>query len=201
MWIVVALIWIALVAGIFWVYGRNRRRAVSERTKELGALIAEAKIAARSPVDMASPGAAAVAKPVAATIAETFARKARLLGKADAWLYLLFRAGLPDHEIFANVALVEVIEPAPELRGYEREQRLRKLAQTFLNVVICNKQLEIIAVALYPPVDAQAAEAQLYAEYCVNAAGIRIVRIDPAALPRHHQVRSLVYGDTAPPPA
>jgi hypothetical protein len=199
MWYAFALIWIASVAGIFWAYGRKRRQASSARAKELTALLVEAKNAGRIPADGAPPGAAPVVKPVAAAQAETFTRRDRLLGKADAWLYLLFRTGLPDHEIFANVALSELLDPAPELRGIDREQRLRKLGQTFLNIVVCNKQLEIVAVVLYPAADAQAAEAQRYAEYCLGAAGIRLVRIDPAALPRHHQLRALVYAEDPRP--
>ena len=38
-------------------------------------------------------------------------------------------------------------------------------------------------------------EAQRFAETGLRAAGIRVVPIDPAMLPRHHQLRALVYGD------
>jgi hypothetical protein len=199
MWYFVALVWIALVAGIFWAYGRKRNRAVSERAKELSALISEAKTSARTAADTPQPGPATIAKPVVVASAETYARKSKLLGKSDAWLYFLFRTGLPDHEIFANVALSDIVDAAPAMNGFDREQIVRKLSQTFLNVVVCNKQLEIVAVVLYPNADTAGAAAQNYAESCLHAAGIRIVRIEPTALPRHHQVRALVYGDAAQP--
>jgi hypothetical protein len=193
MWYVVALIWLALVAGIFWAYGRRRRQAVSARTRELSELIAEARQSARAPAP--EPGAAAVKTEAAA--AERFARRGRLLDKADAWLYALFRAGLPDHEIFADIALARVVQPETELRGDDHHRRRQRLAQTALNVVVCNRQLEVVAVALYPARDAAEAEAQRYAEYCLAAAGVRLIRIDPSALPRHHQLRALVYGEAA----
>ena len=198
MWYAVAMIWIALVAGIFWAYRRRRRRAVSARTRELDELIAEARMSARAPAGAAVPGAAP-AGPAAVAEAERFARRGRLLDKADAWLYQLFRAGLPDHEIFADVALARIVQPATELRGEEHERRRHRLAQTVLNVVVCNRQLEVVAVALYPARDAADVEAQRYAEYCLTAAGVRLIRIDPSALPRHHQLRALVYGDAPAP--
>lgn len=62
--------------------------------------------------------------------------------------------------------------------------------------VIRTKQLEGVAAVLIgnqaAPVDAQAGNAR-YAEECLQAAGIRLVRIDPATPPRHHEVRALIY--------
>lgn len=196
MWYVVALIWIALVAGIFWAYNRRRRAAVSTRTKELSALLLEAQTAKKAvAAAVAAPAAGEVINPAATTVT-SYARRPKLLGKSDGWLYLLFRAGLPDHEVFANVALADVVEPAASLRGYDREQAARRLAQSIINVVVCNRQLEVVAAVMYPASEPAREEAQRFAEFCLRAAGIRIVQIDPAALPRHHQIRALVYGDT-----
>ena len=195
MWFLVALVWIALIAGIFWAYGRKRDRVVKAREKEMSALLAEAQLAARATAN-APPGAGANAQPVVVANAISYTRKAKFLNKTDAWLYLLFRTGLPDHEIFANVALADVIDPAIAAPGIEREQIARRLAQTFLSIVVCNKQLEIIAGVLYPAPDASGAEVQRFAETGLRAAGIRVVPIDPAMLPRHHQLRALVYGDS-----
>ena len=197
MWFLVAVVWVVMVAGIFWAYNRKRRRAISERTKDLSALIAEVQLGARSAVGTPAVAAtAAAASPVAVTI-DTYLRKPRVLGQTDALLYLLFRTGLPDHEIFANLTLADVVEPPSAMRAYEREQSARKLAQLRLNLVICNKQFEVIAVVL-PAANASGAAAGSYMQSCLNAAGIRLLRIDAAALPRHQQVRALVYGENAP---
>ena len=114
-------------------------------------------------------------------------------------LYLLFRTGLPDHEVFANLTLGDIVEPAPLLRGFDREQVARRLSQQRLNLVVCTKQFEVVAVILLaesPP--AALTRDEGYVKACLNTAGIRLVRIDPAALPRHQQVRALVYGDVPP---
>jgi hypothetical protein len=199
MWYLAALIWIALVVGIFWAYGKKRSRAVSKRAAEISALIADAKMnvpGAPNPQPVvANPSPQ---PPVAAPIAGYRARP-RLLDQADALLYLLFRTGLPDYEVFANVTLADVVEPAPALRGFEREQNARKLTQHRLNVVVCNKKLEVVAVVLSTAgaqADVAKADGISYIESCLKVAGIHYVRVDAAALPRHHQVRALIFGET-----
>jgi hypothetical protein len=197
MWYLIALIWLALVAGIIWAHRRKRRRISSERAKEMSALLAEAKLAARSAPEPQPVAGTAAAPQVAA--ANTVVGKSRLLASSDALLYLLLRTGLPDHEVFANLTLADVVEPVPALRGYERELLLRKLALHRLTMVVCNKQLEIVAAVLFGANAPAAGNDDIgYVEGCLNAAGVRVVRIDPAALPRHQQVRALVYGETAP---
>jgi hypothetical protein len=198
MWYLAALIWIALVVGIFWAYGKKRSRAVSKRAAELSALIADAKM---NVPGAPNPQPVAVNRlsqtPVAAPIVG-YSRRPRLLGQADALLYLLFRTGLPDYEVFANVTLADVVEPAPALHGFEREQNARKLAQHRLNVVVCNKKLEVVAVVVSTSGEQAAAQADgiNYVESCLKVAGIRFVRVDAVALPRHHQVRALIFGET-----
>ena len=198
MWYLIALIWLALVAGIFWIYRRRRMRAVSERTREISVLLAEAKKSVGKPAEAALASMPAAANPAAVQGETGFARKPRLLAKTDAWLYFLFRAALPDHEIFANVALCDVVEPVTSLRGYDREQVLRRLAPTMLNVVVCNKQLEIVAAVFFSQTDTASLAAQKFGESCLRAAGIRVINIDPVALPRPQQVRALVCGDILP---
>jgi hypothetical protein len=199
MWYLAALFWIALVVGIFWAYGRKRSRAGSKRAAELSALIADAKMNVRAAPNPQPVAAYPVPQTLAAATINSYCRRPRLLGQADALLYLLFRTGLPDHEVFANLTLADVIEPGQAFRGFEREQLARKLAQHRLNVVVCNKQLEVVAVVAFTPAaqaDAVQTDGLRYIESCLNGAGIRFVRVDAAALPRHHQVRALVFGET-----
>ena len=203
MWFLVVLAWISSVAGIFWAYNRKRRQSSSARAKDLESLMVQVQMGARAVTTATSAPAAtattAAVAPVAAPVApvaNTSVRKPRVLGAADTLLYRLFRAGLPDHEIFANLNLADVVEPAASLPGFEREQSLRKLAQQRLNLVVCNKQLEVVAVVLLSESKpALPTRDDAYVKTNLLAAGIRIVRIEPTAMPRHQQVKALVYGD------
>lgn len=200
MWYFIALVWVALVAGIFWFYGRARRKARSVRERELDALMLEAQGLIRRaavdprPADSAIPVEVA---PPAATAGSAYAQKSRLLDKSDALIYLLLRTGLPEHEIFAALTLADVLEPAATLRGFEREQATRRLAAQRLDFVVCDKSLRVVAVVLCAQV-ADGGAAQHAIESALCAGGIRWVRLDAAALPRHHQIRALIYDETTP---
>ena len=181
MWYVAGLIWIAVMIGLFYTYNRKQRRRGGERAQQMEKMLAELK---------ANPRAAVALDPAPAGGAPRFSRKPRLLPPATAVLYYVFRTGLPDHEIFAGVALDDVLEVAAPTSGAPREQLANKLGQPRLDLVICTKQLEIVAAVLVGVGDARAK----FADDCLQSAGIRVVRVDPAAPPRHHQVSALVYG-------
>ena len=197
MWYVIGLIWLAVIAGVIWSYNKKQQKRDAEHAGKLSAFLAEAKL---NPVSSAlTPGSRAPAAAVAgnATPLREFRKKQRLLTQAEALLYYVFRTGLPEHEIFANLTLADLIEIEPAVRGYEREQKTRRLAQGRLDFVICTKQFEVVAAVLLDQSavpDAKQAENARFAEACLHGAGIRLVRINPAAPPRHHQVRALVYG-------
>jgi hypothetical protein len=200
MWYVIGLIWVALLAGVIWTYNRKQRERGAERAKQLAVLLSDLK-ANPNPVAVIAGGAAAPAAPVLAAPAPVtgLSKKQRLLPPAGALLYYVFRTGLPDHEIFAGLTLADVIDIAPVTRGYEREQMARKLAQQRLDLVVCTKQLDVIAaVIINNAADATQAGNSRFAEDCLRTAGIRLVRIDPAAPPRHQHVRELVYGAADP---
>lgn len=197
MWYVIGLIWLALIVGIFWAYRKKREKHASARAKQLDALFSELEL---NP-DLARGTTPGVATPIA--VAQTnslavpeFGKKQRLLQQVEALVYYVFRAGLPDHEIFAHLTLADLVDIEPTLRGYEREQKARRLAQQRLDLVICTKQLEVVAVVVVnkgaASDTAQPGNAR-FVEDCLQTAGIRLVRIDPATPPRHHQVRDLVY--------
>ena len=199
MWyVIVGLIWVALAAGIFWAYKKKRAKLEAGRARQFDALLSELK-RNPTPATGAATGAAKPAVPAAAACAPIpeFSKKQRLLPQAETLLYYVFRAGLPDHEVFAGLTLADLIEIDPTVRGYEREQKARRLAQQRLDLVICTKQLEVTAAILFGQAaasDAARAGDARYTEACLQTAGIRLVRIDPAAPPRHQQVRDLVYG-------
>lgn len=186
MWYVIGLIWIVVMVGIISTYTRKQRRRASERAQHMEKMLAELKANPRAPAD-------AAAAPTAAVPVPQFSRKPRLLPQPVALLYYVFRAGLPDHEIFAGVALDEVLDIAVPGPAGPREQLLRKLAQQRrLDLVICTRQLEVVAaVVLSGPA---ADDGGQFVTQCLQSAGVRVVRVDPVAPPRHHQVHALVYG-------
>jgi len=73
--------------------------------------------------------------------------------------------------------------------GFEREQRLRRLAQHELDFVICDKDLRVVA-AIELNQENAAPERELKAG-CLKSAGIRLIELDPRALPRRDEIRAL----------
>jgi hypothetical protein len=105
---------------------------------------------------------------------------------------------LPDHEVFAWLRLADIVELAPGKAGYDAVQRLRRLTQQRVDFVVCNRKLEIVAAIVIDragPTDAAQIEGRRLIEESLRTAGVRLVRIDAAAPPRHQQVRALVYGE------
>lgn len=200
MWYVIGLIWLALIAWVIRSYGKKQQQRGAERNRQFEALLAELKNSRASREAGLAPAPAPQASLAVGEREATrpdYCKKERLLPQAETLLYYVLRTGLPEHEIFANLTLADIIDVEPAVRGYERGQKARTLAQQRLDFVICTKQLEVVAAVV---LDKSAMPDRVhtgnprFAEACLATAGIRVVRIDPAAPPRHHQVRDLIYG-------
>lgn len=138
-----------------------------------------------------SPAAAQPEK--AQPAASVSGARERFLGPPATLAYYLLKAGLPDCEIFANVPLSAVVG-APG-SGLEREQLLRRLSQYLLDFVVCDKSMRIVAaVEMDTAGGADAAGARQFKADCLKQAGVRLVRLDPAARPRRDQIRDLISG-------
>jgi len=143
----------------------------------------------------ASPSAPSVslAVPAPAKAPAAVPVRVRFLGQAETLLYYLLKTGFPDYEVFANVSLASVISASGS--GHEREQQLRRLAQYRLDFVVCDKSMRILAVVeMDSAVAAVGAGEQQFKADCLKRAGIRLVRVNPAALPKREQIRALVGG-------
>src|SRR4051812_28259607 len=173
MWYLFGLVWIAVMIAIVMRYTRNHRHRASERAQQMERMLVELKANPRAYADVEPVAGAAAVAPV-----PQFSRKPRLLPPHLALLYYVFRTGLPDHEIFAGVALDEILEvgtsPAP---AGSREQLLRKLAQQRrLDLVVCTKQLEVVAAVLVGTAGAGVAEdTENFSRQCLQSAGVRVV--------------------------
>jgi hypothetical protein len=206
-WSIITFVWIVVVAAVVWSYGRKRARRDSERDRRFQDMLSQAKVAAA----VAAPGAQTAGTAAATSIvqqpaapaaapAQMLAKKQRLLPQADALLYFLLRAGLPDHEVFAGLTLADLVEFPGGQGGYDAVQKQRRLAQQRVDFVVCNRRLETVAAVVIDraaPADAAQKENRRLIEESLRAAGIRLVCIDAAAPPRHQQMRALVCGEVA----
>ena len=217
LWLFFLLICLAVIAYFVWDFRKKadaREAASKQRFEELlreqasgGARPVSPAAPAAAPASRAAPAApaaaavsAAASAPAAASVPATAAAatRERFLGQHETLLYLLLKTGLPDHEIFANVSLASVT--ALPAGGAEREQQLRRLAPYQLDFVVCDKNMRIVAaVDLETAGGADAAGIHQFKADYLRRAGIRLVRVNPAAMPRRDQVRGLVVGGTAAP--
>lgn len=144
---------------------------------------------AAAPAELSVAANAPPATPAAPSVATQ-----RFLGQAESLLYYLLKAGLPDFEVFAGVSLARVVGVAGN--GRDRELQLRRLSQYQLDFVICDKSMKVVSVVeLESAAGAEAAGDQRFKSDLLKQAGIRLVRVNPAALPRRGEVRALIHGE------
>lgn len=202
MWILFLLVVTAVIAIFVWDFRKKaaaREAASKKRFEEM--FMARAGAApqpapAAPPSTVVTPGAVAPAEPKLASPAAAAApARERFLGKAETLVYRLLKAGIPDHEVFANVTLAAVI-------GGRNEQDARRLSQYRVDFVVCDKDMRVVAaIDLETGGAANAAGEQRFKADSLKAAGIGLVRFNLAALPRREEVRALVCGRPAAPGA
>jgi hypothetical protein len=135
---------------------------------------------AATAVAAASAPAPAATAPAAASADAPAARRAFLRGPGKL-LYLVLKAGLPDHHVFANCRLSDVLDSTPQGWGEAR-----------VDFVVCRSDLQAVAVIeLNVPGAPDAARRDLAQP--LAAAGIRYLRVQPPALPKPAEVRALIY--------
>ena len=110
------------------------------------------------------------------------ARAAFLAGPAKL-AFLVLKAGLPDHHVFAHTRMVDLLDAVT----------VPALANLRIDLVVCTKELTIVAAVDLPngaPTDAliESEKAQR-----LSTAGIRYVRLEPGKFPKPAEVRGLIY--------
>ena len=183
LWYLFLLLPVVAVAWAVWAYRRQAAQKAAASHARMQELLV---VGRRQP---APPDSAPVGSPPSQGIAAYMGRE-RLLGQAETLLFYVLKTGLPDHEIFAGVGLSAVVDLVPGVQGAERETQLRRLAAHRIDFLVCDKSARIVAAVEFGPV---AQDAQFRAQ-CLAAAGIRCVRIDPRAMPRHQDVHALIFG-------
>jgi hypothetical protein len=196
---------VAVVTAVFiWDYRRKaalRESASRERFKEmlkagpLAAASAAPAVPAARVFSESQPASVAQTPPDAPAIA--YAARDRLLSQSEKLIYLLLKTGVPDHEIFSKVPLTAVLN-APGT-GYDHEQQLRRLSRQVLDFVVCDKGMKIVAAVQLAAASPDAIVAQRIRTECLKSAGIRLITIEPGALPKRSEVRAFVCGEAAAP--
>ncbi|MBM3344529.1 MAG: DUF2726 domain-containing protein [Betaproteobacteria bacterium] len=124
-----------------------------------------------------------------------FGARSPLLTPEQRVLYLLLKGGLPDHEVLACVSLAALAQPAADLTGFAREAQQRRLADSVLDFVVCDKSMKGVIAVQCGTRAGKAAEQAAFAAACVAAVGMRWLEISPKALPKRDEIRALVLGD------
>ena len=194
-WWYLLLLAAAGVAGYaIWIYRRKaagRRSASAERFEKMFKKLAPAPGASQPPSP--APAEASLAATAVTPAAPTVATR-RFLGQAESLLYYLLKAALPDFEVFAGVSLARVV--GVNGTGRDRELQLRRLSQYQLDFVVCDKGMKVVSVVeVDSAAGAEAAGDRRFKSDLLKQAGIRLVRVNPAELPRREQVRALVNGE------
>jgi hypothetical protein len=192
---------LAVAGGVVFAFWNYRRKAAASkaaseaRFKRMfkGRTQTPASPQPSSPAAVPASASSAPAKAPPATPATVPAAAQRFLGRAESLIYYLLKAGLPGFEIFAGVSLARVVGAPGD--GRDREQQLRRLSQYQLDFIICDKSMRVVAVIdVESAAGAEAAGDQRFKSDLLRQAGIRVVRVNPVALPRREQIRDLIGG-------
>lgn len=187
---------VALVTAVLiWDYRRKAAKRESVSRQRFQQLLKAGPTAAAP----SGPAGDAVPEPVATgpaapegAPAPAYAARVRLLSPAETLVYYLLKSAIADHEVLAKVALATVVELPGS--GYDREQQARRLSRYQLDFVVCDKSLKVVAAVQLAATGAESVVAQRIVAECLKSAGIRLVVIDPAALPKRAELRGMVCG-------
>jgi hypothetical protein len=132
----------------------------------------------------ASAQPAAVPAVPATVTAAVKARAAFLSGPAKL-AFLVLKAGLPDHHVFAKTRVSDLMDGTT----------VPALANLPIDLLVCSKDLAIVAaVDLNSGTQSDALLAR-EKEQRLRGAGIRYLRFAPGAFPKPAEVRRLIYGE------
>jgi hypothetical protein len=110
--------------------------------------------------------------------------RAAFLSGAAKLAFLVLKAGLPDHHVFAHTRVSDLMEGTS----------VPALANLPIDLLVCSKELGIVAaVDLNNGTQSDALLAR-EKEQRLRSVGIRYLRFAPGAFPKPADVRRLIYG-------
>jgi len=188
-----ALLPIAAVGWIAWDHRRQaaRREAQSAGRMEelLGVAMHAPPAVAAAPVADAPPAIASDGPP-----ALPYMVRSRLLSPPQTVLYYLLRIALPDYAVFAQMSVSSVLDCAPSVAAYAREEQVRIFARHIIDFVIADKSTHVVAVVKLVRSGEIPHSVLSSLRTWFAAADVRYVELDAAQLPRKESVRELVLG-------
>jgi len=133
----------------------------------------------------AQPGVASFATTGApATGAHVVKARAEFLSGPAKLAFLVLKAGLPDHHVFAHTRVSDLMDGSS----------IAALANLPIDLLVCSKDLGIVAALdLNNGAQSDALLAREKQQRLHNA-GIRYLRLAPGAFPKPAEVRKLIYG-------
>ena len=128
---------------------------------------------------------------------DSYLAKKQLLSKNERIFHKILKIGLPGHEIFANVRLADIIKVHPKYHGNKRTWLFRNIAQYHIDFLVCDEENNIItAIELDDPShdneDSERRDAKK--DECLDAVGIKLIRFRVENMPKHTEIRNMVYG-------
>jgi hypothetical protein len=137
-------------------------------------------------------GAAPAPAPAPAGIAAL--RRPRFLTDPQRLLYLVLRAGLPDHIVMANTRMIDLLDLPAGPEAVEHDPRLAGMLHERLDCVVCRNDLvPLAALVIYTGAMPGAVQEQARMD-TLKSLGIRFLRFRADSLPRPAEMRSLVLG-------
>ena len=164
------------------------------------ALMSSQRASASRPAPAAS-GRASPARTSAALMpdaailrAPPFRLRDRMLDKPATVALYAIRSAMPGHEVFVRVSLAELVDVPETVHGYDRAQRLKKLAPLTVDYAVANKSMQLIAVIDLEDTHPTAEQRELQlakAEY-LRALPVRHLTFSRARLPKYQDIRQLL---------
>ena len=191
-YVFLALLPIAAIAYIVWDHKRkvaSREAASSGRMEEL--LVVAQHGPRADPIEPRLGQAPADAAPPP----PTFVLRERLMSAPQTLLYYLLKTGLPDYLVLAQVPVGSLLDPAPTLAAYAREEQARMFARHIVDFAILDRSTRPLAVVNLADAGDASRAVSTQMKTWMSAAGVRYVELDSAALPRKEAVRALVLGE------
>lgn len=131
------------------------------------------------------------------TSALPYMLRSRLLSPPQTVLYYLLRIALPDYAVFAQMSVSSVLDCAPSVAAYAREEQARIFARHIIDFVIADKSTRVVAVVKLVHSGEMPHSVLSSLRTWFAAADVRYVEFDAAQLPRKESVRELVLGADA----
>jgi hypothetical protein len=193
----------AVIGYVVWAHRRNHSARAAARNERLAQLVGEADplaaAALRSAQAAAAPAPVAqkTAEPPPAATSEArelvtgYAARSRLFAPEHAVLYYILKTGLPEFEVLAHVSLSELVEAPADMQGWERERRRRALSSHIVHCAVVSKKLQVVAAVDIVPAGAHQ---PVFKMECLDAVGVRYLRVDPKRMPKRQEVRALILG-------